>query len=239
MTTYQLAYAASSAAILSALLPVCVGLWRWRALSQAAQVFVLALVIELGANLGQFLLAQGDSNNHWVAYALTPIESTLIVAALALWQDDATSRRWMLRAAPVMLLAWFPPLLGWENRASFSLGTDTLQAAVCLAVAAYTVIRRWVSAPEDAGPQDWAYIGAGVMLYSGTYALVNPLNNYLLGASVRTVLTVLIVGSGFQVLANTLYYLGVRCSRSQLSSGHSSWPSRWWSPFSWWPSPPR
>ncbi len=239
MTTFQLAYAATAAATLSLLFPICAGLWRWRAISPAAQVFVIALVIELGAELTEFVLATAQSNNHWVAYALTPIESTLIVAALALWQDDATSRRWMLRAAPVMLLAWFPPLLGWENRASFSLGTDTLQAAVCLALAAYTVIRRWISAPEGVGPQDWAYMGAGVMLYSGTYALVNPLNHYLLGASISTALTVLIVRSGFQVLANTLYYLGVRCSRSQLSSGHSSSPSRWWSPFSWWPSPPR
>jgi hypothetical protein len=115
----------------------------------------------------------------------------------------------------------------------FSIGIDSIQAILCLALAAYTVVRRSFDYNGPGLDQAWFWIGSGVMLYFATFALMNPLNSYFIKHSPATAFAVLTVRGGFQVFANVLYYRGMRCPPSRQSFGPSSSSPRPWLPFSW------
>jgi hypothetical protein len=131
-----------------------------------------------------------------------------------------------------MLLFWLPPLFGWEPLQDFSIAVDSVQAVMCVAVAAYTLVRRFLEADRPGVAHDWFWISAGVMLYFATYALINPLSNYLMKHSPSTAGAVFLVRAGVQFVANVLYYIGIRCPPSQPNFGPSISPPPSWSPFS-------
>jgi hypothetical protein len=220
-------------ATLSLLLPILAARRRWPELSRAQRAFLAYLVLELVTELICFVLGREGRNNHWVTYALIPVETALLVATFARWQIDRTMRRLLWVAAPAMLLFWIPPLAGWENVTGFSLEIDSIQGIICLAIAAYTVVRRALDTTTDVVLHDWFFIGSGVMLYFATYALMDPLNRYLMAVSPDTILAVLTVRAGAQILANVLYYQGMRCPVNPQSSGRSSLPQPPWSLSSW------
>jgi hypothetical protein len=115
----------------------------------------------------------------------------------------------------------------------FSIGTDSVQAIICLASAAYTVVRRSLDFHGPGLDRPWFWIGTGVMLYFATFALMSPLISYLLKTSPETAVAVLTVRGGFQVVANLLYYYGMRCPQSRQNSGPSTSPPPPWPSFSW------
>lgn len=232
-------YIMASLATLTMLLPIFVGWGRRAELSSAQHLFLLYLSFEFGLQLTNFALGRFSLNNHWLSYLVTPVETAVILASLSLWQIDEGMRRLLRIAAPLMLLFWVPPLLKWEPSTGFSIGIDSIQAILCLAAAAYTVVRRSMDTSEQAQTQEWFSIGAGVMLFFATYALMGPLSNYLMTRSVETAIAVLSVQAGVQVLANVLYYDGMRCPRNPQRSGLSTWPPSWWGRFSWSRSGPR
>jgi hypothetical protein len=133
-----------------------------------------------------------------------------------------------------MLLFWLPVFFGWEPSAGFSTGSESAQAILCLGIGAYTMVtRQWQDSTRGA-EEPWFWIGAGVMLYFATFALLNPLAEYLLKQASPTVFAVLTVRAGMQVLANVLYFRGMQCQQSRQNSGPSispqpRWPSSLWS----------
>jgi hypothetical protein len=233
VTAHWISYIFFALATLTLLLPIVAGGLGWADLSRPQRVFLAYVVLELVIEAVAFVLGRLGRNNLWIGYSFVPVESALIVAAFALWQVDQGTRAALQIVAPAMLLFWLPPLLGWEDVTGFSFGVDVLQGIICLIVAAYTVVRRAQGSTSDIQRNDWFYIGSGVMLYFATYALIDPLNRYLLKVSPDTVFAVLTVRAGFQILANVLYYHGMRCRLSPQSSGRSSLPRPPWSPSSW------
>jgi hypothetical protein len=233
MLALGLVYLFSALSILTLLLPLLQSRRLWPSLSRAQKLFSEYLGLELVLGLGLFALGRSGHSNLWLSHLIVPIETLLIVLAFAAWQVDRRMQLVLQRGAPLMLLFWVPTLVGWEPLDDFSIGTDSIQGIICVAVAAYTVVRRSF---DDGGPgfqQDWFWIGGGVMLYFATYSLISPLNNYLMKYSPETALAVVAVRGGFQVLANVLYYYGMRCQSSPQSFGPSTSPPRAWSPFSW------
>lgn len=226
----------ASLATLSLLLP----LWRAgagrRDLSEGQRIFAAYLVLELLVSVAGFVLGRLGIHNLWLGDVVVPVESALIVRAFAAWQVDQRLRLILRRAAPLMLLFWLPPLFGWEPRGDFNIAVDSVQAIVCVAVAAYTVVRRFLEADGPSADRDWFWIGVGVMLYFATYALINPLSNYLIKHSPQTVVAVFVVRGAMQVVANLLYFLGMRCPRSRQNFGPSISPPRSSPSSSWWRS---
>ena len=232
-------YAMASLATLTMLLPLLAGWGRRAELSHAQHLFLLYVSFEFALQLTNFALGRLSLNNHWLAYLVTPVETAVILGTFSLWQIDEGMRKALRIAAPLMLLFWVPPLLNWEPRTGFSIGIDSIQAILCLAAAAYTVVRRSMDTTEQAQAQEWFLIGAGVMLLFAASALMGPLSNYLMTRSVETAIAVLSVQAGVQVLANVLFYYAMRCPLNPQRSGHSTWPPSWWGRFSWSRSGPR
>jgi len=231
-----LGYSFASLATLTLLLPMVAGARRLPFLSPARRLVLLFLALEFVNEDICFILGRLGRNNQWVPYTAVPIETALILAAFSRWQLDRGMERTLRAAAPLMLVFWLPPLLGWERPTEFSLGIESVQAILCVAIAAYTVVRRAMDLLGQPQEQDWFLIGTGVMLYFATFALMDPLNRYLMRHSPPTAIAVLTVRAGAQIVANILYYHGMRCPISQRNSGHSSLVPPLSSPSSWWRS---
>jgi hypothetical protein len=225
-----------SLATLSLLLPLGVAGRRLGRLSEGQATFVVYLVLELLVSVTSFVMGRLGIHNLWLAYVVVPVQTALILRAFAAWQVDQRLQLALRRGAPLMLLFWLPPLFGWEPLQDFSIAVDSVQAILCVAIAAYTLVRRFLEADGPSADYDWFWISAGVMLYFATYALISPLSNYLMKYSAQTALAVFTVRGGMQVLANLLYYFGMRCPRSRQNFGPSISPPPSWSSSSWWPS---
>jgi len=232
-------YALASLATLTLLLPLWQSWRRWGHFSHARKAFTLYLALELAIEVACFALGRARIENLWLSHLAIPVETALIIRAFSYWQVDGLARATLYYGAPVMLAFWLPWGFGWEPLNGFSIGTESIQAVLCLAVACYTVVRRSMDDNGYGTEQPWFWIGGGVMLYFATFALLSPLSGYLLGHSPDTAISVFAVRSGFQILANLLYFLGMRCPPSPQNSGPFMSPPRS-SPSFWWsrPGPP-
>jgi len=222
-------YVTAALATLSLLPPLAVAVRRWPLLSSSLRCFAGYLALELVIGLASFVLGRLEINNHLVAVIGVPIETALILFAFAGWQVDQPAHRLLRTLAPFTALFWLPPLLGWEALHDFSLVTDSAQAILCLAVAAFTLVRRSFARGGPATHEDWFWISGGVMLYFATYALVNPLTRYFMTHAPSAAVAVLTVTAGVHVCANLLFTLGMRCPQRPWNSGPSiSPPPSWW-----------
>jgi len=233
MLALGLAYFFASLSTLTLLLPLWQSGQRWAERSSAQRLFTGYLALEFVASVTAFVLGRLGHSNLWLSHLVVPIETLLIVLAFSAWQVDRRMGLVLHRGAPLMLLFWLPKVVGWEPLDDFSIGSDSVQGIICVAVAAYTVVRRSFDDQGFSVERDWFWIGIGVMLYFATYALISPLSNYLVKHAPATAIAVLTVRAGFQVVANVLYYYGMRCPPSRQSFGPSTSPPPRWPPFSW------
>jgi hypothetical protein len=217
-----LTYVLLSLATLSLVPPVAVAGRGWRRLSMAQRLFAAYLALELGSSLLEFVLGRLNQPNLWVAHLVVPVQTVILFRTFAEWQTGsrmATVLRW---GSWPMLFFWVPAIVGWEPMTGFSIGSESVQAILCLAVAAFTTVSRQQQDVSRAAEEPWFWIGAGVMLYFATFALLSPLAGYFLHVGSRHVFDVLSARAGFQIAASVLFYLGMRCQQSRLNSGPST-----------------
>lgn len=155
-------------------------------LSEAQKVFAAYVVLEFLVDAVCFGLGRAGRNNLWISHLTTPIESALVIRAFSGWQVDRKIELVLRRGSVLLLLFWIPPIVGWEPMNEFSIGSESIQAILCLAAAAFTLVRLAFQEDGRASDQAWFWIGAGVMVYFGTYALMNPLVRYLVHYSSPT-----------------------------------------------------
>lgn len=230
MSVRTLFFIVTSLATLTLLLPLWQAAREYPVLSEAQKFFAAYVGVGFVTDAAMFVLGRLGHNNLWLTHLVIPIQTMLIVLAFAAWQVDQRVGKWLRRGAPFVLIFWIPAIAGWESTTNFSTVSSSIQATLCLAVAAFTVVRRSFDDHLTIRNQSWFWVGLGVMLYFATFALLEPLGHYLLRLSPVTVVAVFTVRSAFQLLANLLYYQGMRCP---LSPPHS-WPST--SPPPRWPS---
>ncbi len=225
-------YVFASLATVSLLLPIWAGVTGRQELDAARRWFLGYLLLELLLEVISLILGRFRINNHIVAHLGVPVETALVLLAFAAWQVDAGARRLFSILAPLAACFWVPLLLGWEAPNKFSIGLESMQAVLCLAAATYTVVRRAIASAGLPQEEGWFWVGGGVMLYMGTWAMMNPLNHYLVERAPEVAVAVLTVRAGAQVGANLLYYRGMRCPISPSSSGSSIPPQPRWRAFS-------
>lgn len=224
----------ASLATLSLVPPLIAGRRRWARLPIARRIFWWYLLFQLVVGALIFTLGRLGIPSHFVDRATVPVATGILLLAFAAWQVDAAAAALFETLAPLCILFWIPPMVGWERPDEVSLWLEPVQAIFCLAVVTYTVVRRAVARLAPAGQEDWFWIGSGVMLYMGAWALTNPMVVYLLPRSESLASAVLAVRAGASLLGNLLIFHGMRCPTSLPNSGHSFFRPRSSGGFSWW-----
>jgi hypothetical protein len=172
-----------------------------------------------------WLLAQ-RANNQWVAYLGAPVQTVLLLLALAHWQIGAVARRAVRLAAAGFVAVWALLMLGVEDPRDFSRFASPLRALLVVAVAAWTMVRRSTRTLEVPAGEPWFWVCAGLLLYFGTGVVLGPVSRLLYGGAPHLVLAAHNAKSVINIFAYLLVARGMLCrqpSRSG-SSGGSSWP---------------
>lgn len=168
-------------------------------------------------------------NNMWVSYTFLPLTTTVALLALAEWQDRGTGRLALRLTIPLVVFTSIVLTLAIENTGRFSLIAAPFHSLVLLIAALWTFVHRSQRAEEALPTHDWFWILAGIILYAGTSAAVQPLGWFLLGRNrLDLVRAVWSTAAAAWVVAFLAMAVGVACRIPQISSGGSS--SRRFSP---------
>lgn len=167
-------------------------------------------------------MAERDINNLWVAHVGTPLQTLLLLFALAEWQTGETGRRAVRFAALGFLLLWGILLAAVEDPRAFSRFAQPLQAILLVSVAAWTMVRRTVLTFEAPLAEPWFWVCAGLLLYFGSGAVLGPVSNLLLRSDPGLVRIAYVAKAVINVAAYLLVTRGVLCSLPSGNSGGSS-----------------
>jgi hypothetical protein len=163
-----------------------------------------------------------------VAHVGEPLQTALILCAFSFWQRHEVARLALRVSVPLVLMLWLTLAIGFENASQFSRFTAPFQSILLVAVAAYTVVSLAAVATDPLPNHDWFWFGVGVMLYYGTYAIIEPLSQLLIPSAPGRVWTIFEVRAGVAIVVNLLYLKGMLCRVSPPSfGGFSSRPPSW------------
>lgn len=155
----------------------------WRApLTRPRRAMLAWCGVLIAADLIARILGSRHLNNQWLRYTVTPIESSIVLWALADWQRTALARRTLRVVIPVLLAAWALEVMLWENIRNFGVVVFSANSIILLGASAFTLATRGIGSSEPPWRQDWFWVTAALSLYFTISAVLDPLSLVLLPA---------------------------------------------------------
>ncbi|HEU4700670.1 MAG TPA: hypothetical protein VFS40_15910 [Gemmatimonadales bacterium] len=219
-------YALLVASTLCELAPVAAAL-RWRplrVLPAPRRLVVLCFLLMFLEDALLWWTARHQGNNLWLGYLAAPVQTTLLLFALAWWQTGAVERRAVRLAAVGFVGLWILLVLGLEDTGTFSRFAAPLRALLVVAVAAWTLVRRSTRTLESPTEEAWFWVATGLLLYFGTGVVLDPVSRLLLRTAPHLVLAAHVAKAGINIVTYFLVARGMLCRLPSGSSGGSSWP---------------
>jgi len=213
------------AGALSQLLPPVVGVISGR-LTTPPRRWLVVWCLLLVAN-GAISLALGlhKVNNLWVGYVFMPMTGAVALWALSLWHEPGTAQLALRLAIPLFVAVSAALTLRVEDAHAFSLVAAPFHGLVLLIAAIWTFILRSLGETTTLLRRDWFWAVAGLMLYAGTSAALEPVAWYLVSAARMDLLFLAInAKAGSDIVAFAVITWGVLCPVPPKSSGGSSSP---------------
>jgi hypothetical protein len=208
----------AAAATVSRLLPISVGLHRWRLLDRAATLVVVFIMLSLLGDLGMMLLGRLGlrRNNLWVSHLLLALQTPVILLAFSYWARQAWLRKAMRLTALFSVAGWLLITLTLESSDRFARFTAPLQAALFCSAAIAILIQRGLGAEGPLSREGWFWTALAVLLLYGLTAVYRPLLDLFTTRDVTvipawTVLKALMV---LQVIANLMFTRSLIYSRA-------------------------
>ncbi|MEP6573306.1 MAG: hypothetical protein ABJD11_11450 [Gemmatimonadota bacterium] len=224
----SLFYLLASVATLSMIPPLIVAARRWSMLPRARQFLAAQVALAFVMDAGMFALGRMGLNNLWIAHIGEPLQTALILCGFSFWQRHEVARLALRVSVPLVLMLWLTLTIGFENATQFSRFSAPFQSILLVAVAAYTVVTCAAVATDPLPLHDWFWFGVGIMLYYGTYAIVEPVSQLLIPSAPGRVWTIFGVRAIIAVFVNLLYLKGMLCRVTPPSfGGFSSRPPSW------------
>ena len=183
-----------------------------------------ALVL-LGNDLTQLAFAQSGRHNLGIRYLVGPVETGVVLIALSLWHGDSVARLALRVAVPVFTLIWFLLVAFVERTDTFGLVTGPLQALVLLVASLGTLLLRVRSQEGGLLQEDWFWVCAGLSLWYGTSAALEPLSRLLVAEHPSVVSSAYQVKAVVDILASLIIARGMLCPIPPRPSGGSSSPA--------------
>jgi hypothetical protein len=219
-------YALLVASTLCELAPA-VAVLRWRplgALPAPRRLVALCYVVMFLEDALLWWIGRHQGNNLWLAYLAAPIQTTLLLLALAWWQTGEVERRAVRLAAAGFVVLWALLVLALEDTHTFSRFASPLRSLLVVAVAAWTLVRRSIRTLESPTEEPWFWVSAGLLLYFGTGVVLDPVSKLLLRTAPHLVLAAHVTKAGVNIVTYFLVARGMLCRLPSGSSGGSSSP---------------
>ncbi len=212
------------ASVLFELAPTVAAVAAERTLSRPLRLVAACFAVMFLQDAIGWWMADRGINNLWLSHVGTPLQTLLLLLALAHWQMGETERRAVRIVAPVFLVLWGILLVAVEAPRTFSRFTQPLQAILIVAIAAWTMIRRTTRTFEAPAAEPWFWVTSGLLLYFGTGAVLSPVSNLLVRTAPDLVMAAHVGKAVVNIVAYLLVARGMLCRLTSGSSGGSSWP---------------
>lgn len=198
-------------AIVSQAAPAIAALAARRPLDRARAYTLAWCGVLLAVDLVGMALAWNRVNNHWLSYIVTPVSAALVLWTLSHWQTEEVARLTFRIAIVPTVVAW--GVLTWlvEDVSTFSRAAAPMVKLVCLAAAAFTLVSGSLHERQALLRRDWFWVSAGMALYFGASAALEPLGALLLASRPDLVKNAYECRAGLDVVAFLLIARGMTC----------------------------
>lgn len=174
---------------------------------KAAPLRIIAAYCLLGflQSMAMSLLSARGEYNLWLIHLFIPVQATMFLWALALWQVRERMRITVGMIIPLYLVVWIALTLTVESVDTFPRYVKIVEGLLVIAVAAYTLLSRLqhISAPVTAYP--WFWVCSALVMYLSFGAIVNPVSSLLLPHAPERVAFMTSVNAVLLTLCNLLF----------------------------------
>lgn len=208
------------AAALSQTLPVLAG-FRYGRRLPSPRMWTIAWCIAGLVTDGLQLWLRGSTgnNNLWLRAASAPIQNSIMLWTLSLWQSHQVSRLAFRIAIPIFLVTLLALIPTVKETSSFDVVAGPFQYLLLLAGALYTLVRNAARDPERITRHDWFWITLGTSLYFGLRVALPPFAAFLIDQSPELVRLAYLVQAWTDIAAFLLIARGIWCPLPQARSG--------------------
>ncbi|MBL8996593.1 MAG: hypothetical protein KJZ74_01490 [Gemmatimonadales bacterium] len=210
-------------------LPLVAALTRPRALRGARAGVALWLVLLVVTNVAGLAWSQylRLGNNHFISFAMTPLQGLAVLWAIAEWQVRPVLRMTVRLCIPLIALWWLVDIAFLEDITSFSTIGSPVYYLIALAAAMLALVTGAREEEESLLRQDWFWILSGLAIYFASNATVTIVQ----GAAIAGGDLALAVRAGtlkavLDIISLLLMTGGFLWAPRLTSSGDSSLPGR-------------
>ena len=126
--------------IISSVLPVSAGIFRWKVVRSELFVAFCFVVIGFVTELVTLYMALKKMNNLWVLHSYNLIEYTLLAIIFSGWRSEKSIKLLIRLSIPLYALFWLLSKWWLENWSSPAVYTHTLSAVVFTFLSAFALI---------------------------------------------------------------------------------------------------
>ena len=183
---------------------------RVRAPSQ--RIIAVYCVLGFLQSVYLMVLATGGTHNLWLIHVFVPVQGTMFLWALALWQTRERARITILMAIPLFLAAWLALTLTVESFGGMPRYVKIIEGLLVIAVAAYTLVTRSIHITGPVTSHAWFWVGAAMVMYLSFGAIFSPISSLLLPTAPDRVSIMLRVNGVFLIICNLMFARGMLVS---------------------------
>ena len=158
------------------------------------------------------VLATGGTHNLWLIHVFVPVQGTMFLWALALWQTRERARITILMAIPLFLTAWLGLTLTVESFEGLPRYVKIIEGLLVIAVAAYTLVTRSLHISGPVTSHAWFWISAAMVMYLSFGAIFSPISSLLLPTAPDRVSIMIRINAVLLILCNLMFARGMLAS---------------------------
>ncbi|HEU4828386.1 MAG TPA: hypothetical protein VFT04_04250 [Gemmatimonadales bacterium] len=160
------------------------------------------------------MLAARGTHNLWLLHLFVPLQGTMFLWALALWQTRERARITVFMAIPLFLVAWLALTLTVESFDAFPRYVKIIEGLLVIAVAAYTLVARSQYITEPVTSYAWFWVSAALVMYLSFGAILSPISSLLLPLAPERVIVMIRVNGVLLIICNLLFARAMASGRS-------------------------
>jgi hypothetical protein len=199
-------------------------LFAWRQRVGSPPLRVIAAYCVLGFVQSMYLnaLALEGRHNLEAIHLFIPVQATMMLWALALWQVRERERLTVAMIIPIYLIVWVALTMTVESFATFPRYVKIVEGLLVISVAAFTLVARsqHITSPVSAYPWFWAC--SALVMYLSFGAIVNPVSSLLLPYAPARVLTMSSVNAVLLAVCNLMFAKAMAVGGSRVPHGEAT-----------------
>jgi hypothetical protein len=163
-------------ASVSRLVPLALGLQRWRLLLRAVRLLLIFVALSLIGDVSQFVFGTIlHWNNLWIPHLLGLIQTPILLFAFADWSGQGKTGRGLRIAAIVAVVVSIVLILAVDTPARFARVSGPLQSGLLSVAAILVLVKRGLASEQPIVRADWFWTSVGVLVLYSLTALYPPL----------------------------------------------------------------